>query len=203
MIGKLKGIVDSVGEDWVIVDVGGVGYHVTCSGKTLSTLPAIGERAVLAIETYVREDQIRLFGFAHDEERDWFRLLLGVQGVGTRMALGVLSVFAPHELAAAIAAEDKKAMVRAPGVGPKLAGRITSELKDKVPHFAVLPGAVALAGGAGGTVPDAVGDAVSALVHLGYGETQALGAVTVAGRKLDDTATAELLIRQSLKELAR
>lgn len=203
MIGKLKGIVDSVGEDWVIVDVGGVGYHVTCSRKTLSALPAIGEPAALAIETYVREDQIRLFGFARDEERNWFRLLLGVQGVGTRMALGVLSVFAPDDLAAAIAAEDKKAMARAPGVGPKLAGRIVSELKDKVPHFAVLSRPMPPVDGAIATAPSAMGDAVSALVHLGYGEAQALSAVIAAGHKLEDSTTAELLIRQSLKELAR
>lgn len=203
MIGKLRGIVDSVGEDWVIVDVGGVGYHVTCSRQTLSALPAAGEPAVLAIETYVREDQIRLFGFASDGERDWFRLLLSVQGVGTRMALGVLGALKPDELAAAIALDDKKALSRAPGVGPKLAGRIAAELKDRVPAHATLRVVASAGEDEDAAHPSPARDAVSALVHLGYGESQAAGAVAAATRQIEAPATAERLIRQSLKELAR
>lgn len=133
MIGKLKGIVDSTGEDWVVIDVGGVGYHVTCSRRTLSGLPATGHPVVLSIETKMSDEAIRLIGFSSDGEREWFRLLLGVQGVGTRVALGVLGALTPADLARAIALDDKKAVSAAPGVGPKVAGRIVAELKDKAP----------------------------------------------------------------------
>src|SRR6185436_12960180 len=130
MIGKLKGLVDSYGEDYVILDVGGVGYQVHCSSRTLQALPSPGEAAVLSIETYVREDQIKLFGFRTDTEREWFRLLQTVQGVGAKVALAVLSTLPPAELANAIALRDKAAVSRTPGVGPKVAERIVSELKD-------------------------------------------------------------------------
>ena len=127
MIGKLRGKVDSIGRDWVIVDVGGVGYEVSCPARTLSRMPAIGQPVTLMIETYVREDAIKLFGFLNDAERSWFRLLQNVQGVGTKVALSVLGVLEPQELANAIALQDKAQVGRAPGVGPKVAQRIVSE----------------------------------------------------------------------------
>ena len=136
MIGKLKGIVDSYGADYIILDVGGVGYQVHCSARTLQALPAHGEAATLSIETYVREDQIKLFGFASDIEREWFRLLQTVQGVGAKVALSVLGTLKVSDLASAIAMRDKAAIARSPGVGPKVAERIVTELKDKAPAFA-------------------------------------------------------------------
>jgi Holliday junction DNA helicase RuvA len=206
MIGKLRGVVDSLGTDWAIVDVNGVGYHVTCSRRTLEALPAPGGAVSLAIETKVSEDAIRLIGFVSDLERDWFRLLLGVQGVGTRVALGVLGTLAPADLARAIALDDRKAVAAAPGVGPKVAARIVAELKDKAPVEEGLA-AVLDAGAASGMQAPAgaapARDAVSALVNLGYPQAQAAGAVSAAARKLEADATAEQLIRQGLKELAR
>src|SRR6266850_2151046 len=135
MIGKLKGIIESYGEDSIILDVNGVGYLVHCSARTLQELPAAGEPVMLAIETHVREDQIRLFGFRSDVEREWFRLLQTVQGVGTKVALSVLSTLKPADLATAIALRDKAMVARAPGVGPKVAERIVTELKDKAPAY--------------------------------------------------------------------
>ena len=147
MIGKLKGLIDSYGEDFVILDVGGVGYQVHCSTRTLQALPSPGEAAVLSIETYVREDQIKLFGFKSDIEREWFRLLQTVQGVGAKVALAVLGTLPPAELANAIALRDKAAVTRTPGVGPKVAERIVTELKDKAPAFANIdPAVVSLSG---------------------------------------------------------
>lgn len=203
MIGKLKGIVDSTGEDWVVIDVGGVGYHVTCSRRTLSALPARGGPLTLSIETKMSDEAIRLIGFSTDDEREWFRLLLGVQGVGTRVALGVLGALTPADLVRAIALDDKKAVSAAPGVGPKVAARIVAELKDKTPAGT---GLAAVLNGAGGDVASAsepMRDAVSALVNLGYPQAQAAGAVSSAARRLDEDASAEALIRQGLKELAR
>src|ERR1039457_4678974 len=147
MIGKLKGVVDSHGEDFVILDVHGVGYLVHCSARTLQALPAAGEAVDLAIETHVREDQIRLFGFLSDHEREWFRLLQTVPGVGTKVALSILGTLDPADLASAIALRDKAIRARSPGVGPKVAERIVTELKDKAPAYANLdPAAVHLAG---------------------------------------------------------
>jgi holliday junction DNA helicase RuvA len=205
MIGKLRGIVDSYGEDWVILDVQGVGYVVFCSSRTLSALPSTGQAAMLAIETYVREDQIRLFGFASDEERDWFRLLQTVQGIGTRVALAILSTFKPGDLASAIALGDKAAVARAPGVGPKVAQRIVSELKDKVPTFGgVSSDVIELQANLGAKrAPGAVSDAVSALVNLGYGQTQASAAVAAALREAGEGAETARLIRLGLRELSR
>ncbi|MDX5365335.1 MAG: Holliday junction branch migration protein RuvA [Alphaproteobacteria bacterium] len=205
MIGKLRGIVDSTGEDWVVVDVGGVGYHVTCSRRTLQNLPARGEPVTLSIETKVSEEAIRLIGFDSDIERDWFRLLLGVQGVGTRVALGVLGTLAPGDLARAIALDDKKAVSAAPGVGPKVAARIVAELKDKAPEGGSLAATLA-APANGAVIADAsapMRDAISALVNLGYPQAQAAGAIATAAKVLEDAATAEQLIRRGLKELAR
>jgi Holliday junction DNA helicase RuvA len=205
MIGKLKGIVDSYGEDFVILDVGGVGYQVQCSARTLHALPASGQPAVLSIETYVREDQIRLFGFSSDVEREWFRLLQTVQGVGAKVALSVLGTLKPNELASAIAMRDKAAVSRTPGVGPKVAERIVTELKDKAPAYADLdPAVVRLSGQVDERrAPQPVADAVSALVNLGYGQPQAAAAIAAAAREAGEGTDAAKLIRLGLKELAR
>lgn len=204
MIGKLKGVVDSQGEDHVILDVHGVGYVVHCSSRTLQSLPAIGEAISLAIETIVREDMIRLFGFRSEAERECFRLLQTVQGVGAKVALAILTVLEPAALTAAIARSDKAALSRAPGVGPRLAARLVSELKDKVPAFVAGPGEITtpLQSVALDAVPQPLADAVSALVNLGYGEPQAARAVaSVAEHAGEGTETAKL-IRLALRELA-
>jgi Holliday junction DNA helicase RuvA len=205
MIGKLKGIVDSYGEDFIILDVNGVGYQVHCSARTLQALPAAGEAATLSIETYVREDLIKLFGFASDVEREWFRLLQTVQGVGAKVALAVLGTLKVSELATAVAMRDKAMVARTPGVGPKVAERIVTELKDKAPAFADLdPAVVHLAGSLDEKrAPKPVADAVSALVNLGYGQPQAAAAIAAAARNAGDGADTATLIRQGLKELAK
>ena len=205
MIGKLKGLIDSYGEDFVILDVGGVGYVVHCSGRTLQALPAPGEPAVLAIETYVREDQIKLFGFLSDVEREWFRLLQTVQGVGAKVALAVLGTLKPADLATAIAMRDKATVARTPGVGPKVAERIVTELKDKAPAYTDLdPAVTRLAGEVEERrAPQPVTDAVSALVNLGYGQPQAAAAIAAAARAAGAGADAARLIRLGLKELAK
>jgi Holliday junction DNA helicase RuvA len=205
MIGKLKGIVDSYGEDFVIIDVGGVGYQVHCAARTLQSLPAPGEAATLSIETYVREDQIKLFGFMSDLEREWFRLLQTVQGVGAKVAMSVLGTLKPSELSSAIAMRDKAAVSRSPGVGPKVAERIVTELKDKVPAFTTIdPAVVHLAGALEEKrAPRPVMDAVSALVNLGYGQPQAAAAIAAAARSAGEGADTATLIRQGLKELAK
>jgi len=205
MIGKLRGIVDSYGADYIILDVGGVGYQVHCSPRTLQALPAMGEAATLSIETYVREDQIKLFGFASDLEREWFRLLQTVQGVGAKVALSVLGTLKVGDLAAAVAMRDKAAISRSPGVGAKVAERIVTELKDKAPAYAnVDPAAVHLAGSVDEKrAPKPVMDAVSALVNLGYGQPQAAAAIAAASRSAGETADTATLIRQGLRELAK
>src|SRR5215471_2518679 len=205
MIGKLKGVIDSYGEDSVIVDVHGVGYLVHCSARTLQALPREGEAVTLAIETHVREDQIRLFGFMTDGEREWFRLLQTVQGVGAKVALAVLGTLKPGELASAIAMRDKAMIARTPGVGPKVAERIVTELKDKAPAYAdVDPAVVHLSGAVEDRrAPAPVVDAVSALVNLGYGQPQAAAAIAAATRSAGEGADAARLIRLGLKELSR
>jgi len=205
MIGKLKGLIDSYGEDYVILDVQGVGYQVHCSSRTLQALPQAGEAATLAIETHVREDQIKLFGFRTDVEREWFRLLQTVQGVGAKVALAVLGTLGPSDLANAIALRDKAAVARTPGVGPKVAERIVSELKDKAPTFATVDPAVVQLSGAvdDRRAPQPVADAISALVNLGYGQPQAAAAVAAASRSAGDKAETAQLIRLGLKELAK
>ena len=205
MIGKLKGTIDSYGEDYVILDVHGVGYQVHCAARTLQMLPAPGEATTLSIETYVREDQIKLFGFTSDTEREWFRLLQTVQGVGARVALSVLGTLKPAELANAIALRDKAAVARSPGVGNKVAERIVSELKDKAPAFSsVDPGVAQLAGSLDErNAPKPVADAVSALVNLGYGQPQAAAAIAAAARAAGEDADTATLIRQGLKELSK
>jgi len=205
MIGKLRGVIDAYGEDNVVLDVHGVGYLVHCSARTLQALPPAGEATTLAIETWVREDQIRLFGFATDLEREWFRLLTGVQGVGAKVALAVLSTLRTAEIANAIVLGDKAAVTRTPGVGAKLAQRIVTELKDKAPQFAsVDPAVVQLSGElADKRAPQPISDAVSALVNLGYGEIQASAAIAAAVRSAGDDATTQSLIRLGLRELAK
>ncbi|HEU5016478.1 MAG TPA: Holliday junction branch migration protein RuvA [Pseudolabrys sp.] len=205
MIGKLKGIIDSYGDDYVILDVHGVGYQVHCAARTLQTLPATGEAVTLSIETYVREDQIKLFGFPSDVEREWFRLLQTVQGVGARVALSVLGTLKPSELATAIAMRDKAAVARSPGVGNKVAERIVSELKDKAPAFTNAdPAVIHLAGALDDErAPKPVADAVSALINLGYAQPQAAAAIAVATRGVGENADTATLIRQGLKELSK
>src|SRR6202051_864981 len=197
MIGKLKGVIDSYGEDSVILDVNGVGYLVHCSGRTLQELPRVGEAATLSIETYVREHQIRLFGCLTDVERQWFRLLQTVQGVGAKVALAVLGTLKPADLASAIAMRDTAMVARPPGVGPKAAERIVTELKDKAPAYAdVDPALVRLSGALEERrAPQPVSDAVSALVNLGYGQAQGAGALAAGAGGAGEGAEAKTLIR--------
>lgn len=204
MIAKLTGMIDSTGSDWAVIDVSGVGYLVFCSARTLGRLVP-GEAASLVIETHVREDHIHLYGFLDEAERAWFKLLTTVQGVGAKVALGILSVLSGDELVQAIAAADKATITRAPGVGPKLAARMLTELKDKVATIALGPVA-GLGGGTssqtGGAVHGTTAEAVSALVNLGYSASHALTAVSAAAVKLGEGAGLEELIRAGLGELA-
>ena len=217
MIGRLKGLVDGVGDGWVLIDVNGVCYLVEGSGRMLSSLPGQGELVTLAIETYVREDQFRLFGFLSEEERSWFKLLLGVQGVGAKVALAIQSVLSVSELSQAVMAQDKTMVSRAPGVGPKVAQRIVQELKDKVPEASfVVAGHGASAGGASDDAGDmnqpdmntTVSDALSALTNLGYARSKAhIAVMTVMGQLNQsedgaETLSTEALIKSALKELA-
>lgn len=204
MIGKLTGMLDSVGEDHVIIDVNGVGYVAHCSSRTLQGLPGVGEPLTLSIETYVREDMIRLYGFRDDLERDWFRLLQSVQGVGAKVALAIQSTLSPSDLASAIALQDKSMVARAPGVGPKVAGRIVAELKDKAPAYSGAAAAeIGLQADIGsGHASSNVADAVSALTNLGYSPQQASGAVARALKDAGEDADSAYLIRRGLKELA-
>ncbi len=208
MIGKLKGIVDELGENWIIIDVNGVGYNVECASRVLANLPSVGEKVTLSIETHVRETEIRLFGFATPHERDWFRMLQSVQGVGAKVALAMLGTLSITELANAIASGDKKTITRTPGVGPKVATRIVTELKDKVGTLADVGNLADIAGGEGfAPAPEfaaaAAADAVSALMNLGYAQAQASAAISAAASKAGKDAKAEELIRRGLKELAQ
>jgi Holliday junction DNA helicase RuvA len=203
VIGKLTGKIDSLSENSLIVDVGGVGYLVHCSARTLRALPGVGAPVALAIETAVREDAITLYGFLDPAERDWFRLLQTVQGVGAKVALSIFAALSTGEIARAIATQDKASLGRAQGVGPKLAQRIASELKDKVgalpvPAGASLPGA-ALAPVESGPVSEAV----SALINLGYRRIEATDAVAKVQGRLGEGANTADLIRAALKELGR
>lgn len=196
MIAKLTGIVDTIGEGAAVIDVGGVGYLVLCSQKTLSRLSARREASVL-VETQVRDDAITLYGFASPQERDWFRRLITVQGVGAKAALAILSVASVDELVSAIASGDRAMITRAAGVGAKLAVRIIGELRDAV---AMMPGAMP---GPGAQATGALTtQAVSALVNLGFRPGEAMDAVATAARKLGDGATLETLIGDSLAGLA-
>ena len=204
MIGKLKGTIDEIGDDYVLVDVHGVCYVAYCSGRTLSKLGSVGEACVLFIETYVREDQLKLFGFQTQLEREWFNLLQSVQGVGAKVALAVLSTLTPSELANAIALQDKTAVSRAQGVGPKVAVRIVTELKNKAPAFAGEAINISLKQEIGEGVASApVADAVSALTNLGYSRDQAANAVAAAMKTAGEDADSAKLIRLGLRELSR
>jgi Holliday junction DNA helicase RuvA len=210
MIGKLRGLIDAVGADHAIIDVGGVGYEVACSSRTLSALPAPGEAVTLSIETHVREDAIKLYGFLTEAERGWFRLLQSVQGVGAKVALSILSTLDVGQLANAIALQDRSMVTRAPGVGPKVALRIVNELKDKAPPLALTTTQVAgsvpsqtNSVKSGGIAPSPAAEAVSALLNLGYAPLQANAAISTAMSKAGEAARTEDLIRLGLKELAR
>jgi Holliday junction DNA helicase RuvA len=203
MIAKLAGLLDSIGEDWAIIDVNGVGYLVFCSGRSLANLPQPGAQARLFIETHVREDHIHLYGFTDADERTWFRALLAVQGVGAKVALAILSVLTPADLMRAVMAQDKAILTRAPGVGPKVAGRIVSELKDKVAKMSLAAIADnAVAGAQGPSAGGINGEAISALVNLGYRPAEALAAIERAASQHDGDMSVEVLIRDGLKELA-
>ncbi|MBA2127059.1 Holliday junction branch migration protein RuvA [Hyphomicrobium methylovorum] len=209
MIGKLKGKVDAIGESFLIVDVHGVGYEVQASTRTLRNLKP-GDDVSLTIDTHVREDAIRLFGFQSEFERNWFRTLQSIQGVGAKVALSVLGILSPQDLASAIALGNSAAVEEAPGVGKKLALRIVAELKDKAPALAVaglhVSGAAGTAQGAGSSAMPPAGlaaaEAISALTNLGYNPAQASAAIAVAARELEGADTAAL-IKRGLKELAR
>jgi Holliday junction DNA helicase RuvA len=199
VIAKLRGIVEGIEDGRCVIDVGGVGYLVFCSTRTLGALPA--GTVSLLIETQVREDAIALYGFATGAEREWFRLLITVQGVGAKVALGILSALSPDELVAAIARQDKAALTRAPGVGPKLAVRLVTELREKA---GAMPG-----GGGGADLPAPVAgrghvfDAVSALTNLGYRRAEAEAAVAKVVAEAGEDAAIDVLIRGGLKALAR
>ena len=203
MIGKLKGRIDSTGTDWVMLDVSGVCYLASASGRTLRALPRVGEAAELHTEMLVSQDNIRLIGFASAYEKEWFRLLLTVQGVGARVALALLSIMSPNELASAIALQDKAKIGEANGVGKKLAERVVLELKDKVPKLGALDAGLGqISAELSARIPTAATDAVSALVNLGYGQSQAAMAVSAALKKADTDLPAEKLIRAALREMA-
>ena len=201
MIAKLAGVIDQIGAEAAVIDVGGVGYLVFCSTRTISRLPVVGAPASLLIETHVREDHIHLYGFLGAAERDWFRRLTTVQGVGARLALAILSAVAPEQLALAILSQDKAALMRAEGVGARLAARIVNELHDKVGGAAAEASVPTTIAADADTGP--AGDAVSALVNLGYRRSEAFGAVAAAARRLGSSADAGALIRAGLQELAR
>jgi holliday junction DNA helicase RuvA len=203
MIGKLRGVLDSAGKDWVVLDVGGVGYEVACPARVMSRLPALGQPLTLAIETHVREDAIKLYGFLSEAERSWFRLLQNVQGVGAKVALSVLGVLEPKDLANAIALQDKAQVARAPGVGPKVAQRIVAELRDKAPGLMVSGDIATAVNGVPATSQTSpAADAVSALINLGYSAAEASGAIATVSARAEGARTEEL-IRLGLKELAR
>lgn len=205
MIGKLTGRLDTPFEGGCIFDVNGVGYLVACSARTLSALPQPPATGSLLVETVVREDAIILYGFAEAAERDWFRLLTGIQGVGPKVALALLSTLSPADLARALMAGDKGALSRAPGVGAKLAIRLVSELRERVGNMPTgagfSPGTVTVAA----QLPPAdraAADAISALTNLGWKRPEAAAAVARVAERLGEGAGLEPLIRESLKELA-
>ena len=202
MIAKLAGVVEQIESDAAVIDVNGVGYLAFCSTRTIGRLPPPGLPARLLIETHVREDHIHLYGFIDPAERDLFRLLTTVQGVGARLALSILSTVAPETLGLAILAQDKPALAQAEGVGPRLAARIVNELRDKIssPASPTSPPPPRSEPANGGGV---TADAISVLENLGVGRTEALGAIAAAARRLGSEAGADLLIKAGLEELAR
>jgi Holliday junction DNA helicase RuvA len=203
MIAKLSGILDSISSDSLIIDVNGVGYHVFASSRTLSRAGEKGDPVSLRIDTHVREDHIHLYGFADEAEQEWCRLLTSVQGVGMRVAMAILSACTPDQLAFAITAQDAVVLRQADGVGPKLATRIVTELKDKAAKIDIAPakGKITMRSSVP-AAPDMDGDAVSALVNLGYGRSESYSAVLQAKQKSDGSASLQDLIRIALKELS-
>ena len=200
MIAKLRGRVDQLGEDFAVIDVGGVGYLTFCGARTLAALPAVGEMAELAIETHVREDHIHLYGFSSASEREMFRTLMTVQGVGAKAALAILSALSAQQIAQAIASGDQSAFKRASGVGPKLGARIVAELKDKLAGFtfsAATPAVTTVKG----APPTGAEDAVSALVNLGYARMDAFGAVSRVLAAAGGNVALPALIKASLRAL--
>lgn len=203
MIAYLNGKVFEITEDSVIIDVGGVGYLTFCSARTLANLPAAGDPVALQIETQFKAESLTLYGFQSAGERSWFRLLQTVQGVGARVALALLSALTPEQLSQAIMARDKAAFTQASGVGPRLAQRLVSELQNKVGELPTTP-AIALPNSGPSSATTAGGgaeDAVSALVNLGYGRSEAHGAIARAAARLGNDGQVEDLIRAGLKEL--
>lgn len=204
MIGKLTGTIDEIGTDFTVIDVGGVGYVVHCAARVLSALPQPGARAALFVETQMREDAIKLFGFTTSEEREWFRLMQTVQGVGAKVALSILSTLSVADLGRAVAFEDKAQVGRAQGVGPKLAARIVAELKDKA---AAISAPLHIARGEGAVVgftrpQGAAAEAVSALVNLGYSQSQASQAVAAVVAREGKELVLQALIREGLRALS-
>lgn len=201
MIAHLAGLVLEIGEEAVTVDVGGVGYLVHCSARTLANLPREGEAVALKVETQFRAESLTLYGFQSSAERSWFRLLQTVQGVGARVALAILSALTPDQLAQAIMAKDKAAFTQASGVGPRLGQRLVSELQSKVGELPTAPVVTLPTSPAGDAGTGSAEDAVSALVNLGYGRSEAHGAVAKAAASLGESDDVEALIRAGLKEL--
>ena len=199
MIAKLTGMLDSITNDNVIIDVGGVGYLVFCSKRTLSAFGRVGDAISILIETHVREDHIHLYGFADRVEHDWFCLLTTVQGVGAKVALAILGTLTPDELSNAMIAEDKVALTRAPGVGPRLGVRILAELREKSAELSIIKH-VQLGNNSEELV--AVSDAVSVLVNLGYGRSAVFKAVSQAAKELGDDTSVETLVKVGLRELS-
>ena len=206
MIGKLRGKVDAIGESHAIIDVNGVGYEVQMSSRTLRNFK-LGDEVTLTIDTHVREDAIRLYGFQSEVERSWFRTLQTIQGVGSKVALGLLGVLSTQELANAIALQNSAFLEQAPGVGKKLAQRITMELKDKAPALSVaglnIPATASGSMSLAPAVGNAAAEAISALNNLGYNPQQSSAAVAAAMKELGSDADTTMLIRRGLKELAR
>lgn len=199
MIAKLSGLIDSTGPDWLIVDVNGVGYQVFASGRTLSQLPQMGEKFSLLIETLVRNEQTQLFGFAQENERAWFRLLLGIQGVGAKVALALLTALSADDLHRAILTQDQSMVTRADGVGPKLAGRIVAELKGKMGGFGLeMPTVISETTSGVTSMANGMSEAISALTNLGYRRSEAIEAIAKSSHTLGPGASTEALIRQGL-----
>lgn len=208
MIAKLSGLLDATGADWLIIDVNGVGYHVFASGRTLAQTPPTGQRFSLLIEALVRNEQTQLFGFSSENERAWFRLLLGIQGVGAKVALALLSALSPDEFQQAILSQDHALITRAEGVGPKLATRIVAELKGKVGNLT--PGCPLGLPGTPSSIPtdvlslsNGMGEAISALTNLGYRRSEAIEAIAKSSQTLGPAASIETLVRQGLKVLSQ
>jgi Holliday junction DNA helicase RuvA len=203
MIAKLAGVVEQIESDAAVIDVNGVGYLAFCSTRTIGRLPPPGLPTRLLIETHVREDHIHLYGFIDAAERDWFRLLTTVQGVGARLALSILSAVAPERLGLAILAQDKPALAQAEGVGPRLAARIVNELRDKITSVTAPAASPVVSRSEPTSGGGVTADAISALENLGVGRTEALGAIAAAARRLGSEAGADVLIKAGLEELAR